>query len=232
MRGHSRTRARSTTHAADDSGDDMTMRTHSRPHDASDAALAASARGSQPAHKRAAWFLRCAAAPSTSSWTRTHLPLASLILLATVLASKPVYAYAPPATDAPSVSKPSPKSGPAPTPVRPKGATTTADPASGPSSPPVSAAPKSAAPAPAARAAAGASAGPKAAAKSGPKGPAKPPKGGKKAISIEDEFLIEGKLEKPNAYYILRRSSVDFDWARLGATFSPLVLESVQDPLF
>ena len=24
----------------------------------------------------------------------------------------------------------------------------------------------------------------------------------------------------------------DFDWARLGATFSPLVLESVQDPLF
>jgi hypothetical protein len=49
---------------------------------------------------------------------------------------------------------------------------------------------------------------------------------------IEEEFLIEGKLEKPSAYYILRRSEVDFDWARLGATFSPLVLESVQDPLF
>lgn len=60
----------------------------------------------------------------------------------------------------------------------------------------------------------------------------KPAPGGKKAISIDDEFLIEGKLEKPNAYYILRRSSIDFDWARLGATFSPLVLESVQDPLF
>ncbi|MCH9688046.1 MAG: hypothetical protein K0V04_41835 [Deltaproteobacteria bacterium] len=49
---------------------------------------------------------------------------------------------------------------------------------------------------------------------------------------IEDDFLVEGKLEKPSAYYILRRSSLDYDWARLDAKFSPLVLESVQDPLF
>ncbi|MFO0636831.1 MAG: hypothetical protein U0168_28710 [Nannocystaceae bacterium] len=60
----------------------------------------------------------------------------------------------------------------------------------------------------------------------------KPSKGGRKAIDIGDDFLIEGKLEKPNAFFILRRSQADFDWARLGATFSPLVLESVQDPLF
>lgn len=64
-----------------------------------------------------------------------------------------------------------------------------------------------------------------------PKG-SKPTKGGRKAIDIGDDFLIEGKLEKPNAFFILRRSQADFDWARLGATFSPLVLESVQDPLF
>jgi hypothetical protein len=56
--------------------------------------------------------------------------------------------------------------------------------------------------------------------------------GGKRKISLEDEFLIEGKLEKPSAYYILRRSTLDYDWARLDARFSPLVLESVQDPLF
>jgi hypothetical protein len=56
-------------------------------------------------------------------------------------------------------------------------------------------------------------------------------RGGRK-ISLEDEFVIEGKLEKPSAYYILRRSTLDYDWARLGARFSPLVLESVQDPLF
>jgi hypothetical protein len=49
---------------------------------------------------------------------------------------------------------------------------------------------------------------------------------------LDEEILIEGKLEKPSAYYILRRSSLDYDWARLTAEFSPLVLESVQDPLF
>lgn len=55
--------------------------------------------------------------------------------------------------------------------------------------------------------------------------------GGKKVFSL-DEFLVEGKLDKPSAYYILRRSSLDHDWARLDARFLPLVLESVQDPLF
>jgi hypothetical protein len=55
---------------------------------------------------------------------------------------------------------------------------------------------------------------------------------GSKKISLEEEFLIEGKLEKPSAYYILRRSRADYDWARLDAKFLPLVLESVQDPLF
>jgi hypothetical protein len=63
--------------------------------------------------------------------------------------------------------------------------------------------------------------------------PAKPPKpGGKKVISVDEEFLVEGRLEKPSAFYVLRRSSTDYDWARLDAVFTPLVLESVQDPLF
>jgi hypothetical protein len=57
-------------------------------------------------------------------------------------------------------------------------------------------------------------------------------RGGSKQVISLDEFLVEGKLEKPSAYYILRRSSADHDWARLDARFLPLVLESVQDPLF
>jgi hypothetical protein len=57
-------------------------------------------------------------------------------------------------------------------------------------------------------------------------------KEGKRRIALEDEFLVEGKLEKPSVFYILRRSSLDYDWARLDARFTPLVLESVQDPLF
>ncbi len=51
-------------------------------------------------------------------------------------------------------------------------------------------------------------------------------------ISLDEDFLVEGKLEKPNAFYILRRSQSAYDWARLDAKFLPLVLESVQDPLF
>lgn len=150
--------------------------------------------------------------------TCRHLPLASLILLATVLASRPVYALAPPATAATDATQPAPTAAPtpakakaAPTPVQ-GDATVQAD-AQGRTATKASKGTKS----------------PKGATKASAK---KPAAGGKKAISIDDEFLIEGKLEKPNAYYILRRSSIDFDWARLGATFSPLVLESVQDPLF
>jgi hypothetical protein len=54
----------------------------------------------------------------------------------------------------------------------------------------------------------------------------------KKKISLEDEFLVEGKLEKPSAFFVFKRTALDYDWARLDAQFSPLVLESVQDPLF
>lgn len=56
--------------------------------------------------------------------------------------------------------------------------------------------------------------------------------GGKKRISLDDEFLVEGKLEKPSAFFVFKRSAIDYDWARLDAQFAPLVLESVQDPLF
>ena len=80
-----------------------------------------------------------------------------------------------------------------------------------------------------------------AAKKAAPTKPGKPGKSGKpgtktsagnKSISLDDDFLVEGKLEKPSAFYVLRRSATDYDWARLDAVFTPLVLESVQDPLF
>lgn len=55
---------------------------------------------------------------------------------------------------------------------------------------------------------------------------------GTKRISLDDEFLVEGKLEKPSAFFVFKRSALEYDWARLDALFTPLVLESVQDPLF
>ncbi|MEE9385609.1 MAG: hypothetical protein V3V08_19540 [Nannocystaceae bacterium] len=57
-------------------------------------------------------------------------------------------------------------------------------------------------------------------------------KRGKNVISLDDDFLVEGKLEKPSAFYVLRRSTTNYDWARLEAYFTPLVLDAVQDPLF
>jgi hypothetical protein len=59
-----------------------------------------------------------------------------------------------------------------------------------------------------------------------------PPRGGRRKIALDDDFLVEGQLEKPSAYYVFRRSAMDYDWARLDAQFTPLVLESVQDPMF
>jgi hypothetical protein len=99
------------------------------------------------------------------------------------------------------------------------------DAAPAPADAPKTAAPKTDAPKTAA---------PKAAApKTGePTGAAPGARPGSKQVFSLDEFLVEGKLEKPSAYYILRRSSADHDWARLDARFLPLVLESVQDPLF
>jgi hypothetical protein len=104
------------------------------------------------------------------------------------------------------------------------------DAAPAPADAPKTAAPKTAAP----KTDAPKTAAPKAAApKTGePTGAAPGARPGSKQVFSLDEFLVEGKLEKPSAYYILRRSSADHDWARLDARFLPLVLESVQDPLF
>ena len=67
-----------------------------------------------------------------------------------------------------------------------------------------------------------------------PAKPTSPPSsgGGSKRINLDDDFLVEGKLEKPSAFFVFKRSALDYDWARLDAQFTPLVLESVQDPLF
>ena len=55
---------------------------------------------------------------------------------------------------------------------------------------------------------------------------------GRKKISLDDAFEVVGKLEKPSAFFVFKRTALDYDWARLDAQFAPLVLESVQDPLF
>ena len=53
--------------------------------------------------------------------------------------------------------------------------------------------------------------------------------GGK--VVIDNPFDVTAR-EKPSAFFLFQRSTMDYDWARLDARFAPLVLESVQDPLF
>ena len=59
---------------------------------------------------------------------------------------------------------------------------------------------------------------------------AKDGKSGGKVV-IDNPFDVTAR-EKPSAFFLFQRSTMDYDWARLDAQFSPLVLESVQDPLF
>lgn len=187
--------------------------------------------------------------------TPRHLLLAAPMLLAMVLASQPVYAQAPPAPAAGETTARPPvqKSTPKPTATTARESTTAAPPSTAgkPSSTSTAGNTDAATPGAAKPAAdktratqpGAAKPGAAEAAASGARPERTSPvkaradaaaakRGGRKAISIDDDFLVEGKLEKPNAFFILRRSQADFDWARLGATFSPLVLESVQDPLF
>jgi hypothetical protein len=52
-------------------------------------------------------------------------------------------------------------------------------------------------------------------------------KGGKKVYRIEEEIRIEGKIQKPEAFYVLQKSSINYDWQDLKQDFLPKILDSV-----
>ena len=51
--------------------------------------------------------------------------------------------------------------------------------------------------------------------------------GGKKIYKIEGEIVIEGKIQKPEAFYVLQKSSINYDWHELKQEFVPRILDSV-----
>jgi len=51
--------------------------------------------------------------------------------------------------------------------------------------------------------------------------------GGKKIYKIEGEIVIEGKIQKPEAFYVLQKSSINYDWHALKQEFLPKILDSV-----
>jgi hypothetical protein len=57
-------------------------------------------------------------------------------------------------------------------------------------------------------------------------------KGGKKTIVIQQAFVIEGRIQKPNAFYVLQRSQINYDWAKLKKDFKPRIIEAVRKAPF
>lgn len=56
--------------------------------------------------------------------------------------------------------------------------------------------------------------------------------GGKTVYRITTEFVIEGKIQKPNAFYVLQRQGVNYGWDKLNRSFVQAILESVKGPPF
>ena len=53
-------------------------------------------------------------------------------------------------------------------------------------------------------------------------------KGGKKVYRLTTGFVIEGRIQKPNAFYVLQRSQINYDWASLKKDFTARIVEAVK----
>jgi hypothetical protein len=51
--------------------------------------------------------------------------------------------------------------------------------------------------------------------------------GGKKIYRITDEIRIEGKIQKPEAFFFYQKSSINYDWQELKQDFIPKIYDSV-----
>jgi hypothetical protein len=56
--------------------------------------------------------------------------------------------------------------------------------------------------------------------------------GGKKVYKITEEIRIEGKIQKPEAFYVLQKSSINYEWTELKQDFLPKILDSVSKAPF
>ena len=49
---------------------------------------------------------------------------------------------------------------------------------------------------------------------------------GQKIFRITEGIVVEGRIQKPNAFYVLQRSSMDYDWESLKQDFIPKILNA------
>jgi hypothetical protein len=83
------------------------------------------------------------------------------------------------------------------------------------------------APAPAAGTPAPAAGPPAAEGQEGPKVKVEKGAGGKTVYRITEAIRIEGKIQKPEAFYVLQKSSINYDWQDLKQDFVPKIVDSV-----
>lgn len=55
---------------------------------------------------------------------------------------------------------------------------------------------------------------------------------GQKIFRITEGIVVEGKIQKPNAFYVLQRSSIDYDWESLKQDFLPKILKATSQHPF
>jgi hypothetical protein len=56
--------------------------------------------------------------------------------------------------------------------------------------------------------------------------------GGKKIYKITTDIVIEGKIQKPEAFYVLQKSGINYEWTELKQEFLPRILDSVSKAPF
>jgi len=66
----------------------------------------------------------------------------------------------------------------------------------------------------------------------GPKVKVEKGAGGKTVYRITEAIRIEGKIQKPEAFYVLQKSSINYDWQDLKQDFIPKIIESVAQAPF
>jgi hypothetical protein len=55
---------------------------------------------------------------------------------------------------------------------------------------------------------------------------------GQKIFRITEGIVVEGKIQKPNAFYVLQRSVMDYDWGSLKQDFLPRILQAASQHPF
>jgi len=55
---------------------------------------------------------------------------------------------------------------------------------------------------------------------------------GAKLFRITEGLVVEGQMQKPAAFYVLRRAAIAYDYAELGKSFLPKIGAAVKAPPF